>query len=970
MIKDKSKIFFFILLVLIVSITILSFSMSNAVVISDSSITISSNKLNYSTKESGAWNLTSSVNWTDKNSLTLNVNLKTIPKIDYDYIDTFLVIDNSESMKYENWINVKAACDSLIDEVYSTSKNRMGLISFNSKASIEQVLTSDKAVMKSALDNLTFQLGTNYYQAFKKIEELLSTYTKESNREVLFLFITDGVPNEETPNERAQYKLVKQKYPYANIHVVQYEMGTGMNEAVSKIGDRHFAAEKATIKDKLIEASKVAMTYDIYNIIGNINTDDFDIIDYSSDKSIFNISSNTLTWNLDKNIKSGEEINAQVNLKLKSTYNGENINTNLLNDIIVNYKLDGISEKISSNLTLTVSNYNTVTYDANLPSGCSITNLPETKSYNVFDNVEISSSDLKCDGYQFKGYKIKTKGVKMSDSSHFVMPGKNVTIVANWSKLTFLKSMIGKVSKVQTLYSIMADNSVADNIVSKKVTSSSGINYRAISSSTNGEGIYLFSSTKNDTYPVYYYRGNVNNNNVKFAGFCWKIVRTTETGGVKLIYNGTPDSNGYCTNTTGTASQIGTSPYESKYLGGITFSYMHGDLYISALKYLDLFAVLDLTLKEKSNVQNTNYYYSDTVTYENGVYTLVNPTKSIYKENYNKLVLKYTCFSETETSCATVKQITSRNNYTSSFKYYEYKNGETYEQLYESNKSKKWIFGNDVTYTNGTYTLQNTTSTYIPDWVSSGRVATDKKYYTCFSEDKTCSTVYYLIRRNNSTTKVYYVSLTNGKKLNDIKEDSFKNVIDSEIKIYVDNWYKGNMMDYTKYLEDTNWCNEREFSDGALSSKDTSTTWSGFAPHSIAYARLNDASTKPKLTCDYERDRLNTNISGFNYPVALLTLDEYNLAGGYIKSNTNYYLYTNQKVYTLTPRTYYAFATSNYYVNNDGNLNGDGTNYDNKESYGVRPAISLKKGIRTDGGNGTPEDPYVVNEIVNASLIK
>lgn len=85
--------------------------MSNAVVISDSSITISSNKLNYSTKESGAWNLTSSVNWTDKNSLTLNVNLKTIPKIDYDYIDTFLVIDNSESMKYENWINVKAACD-------------------------------------------------------------------------------------------------------------------------------------------------------------------------------------------------------------------------------------------------------------------------------------------------------------------------------------------------------------------------------------------------------------------------------------------------------------------------------------------------------------------------------------------------------------------------------------------------------------------------------------------------------------------------------------------------------------------------------------------------------------------------------------------------------------------------------------------------------------------------------------------
>ena len=26
--------------------------------------------------------------------------------------------------------------------------------------------------------------------------------------------------------------------------------------------------------------------------------------------------------------------------------------------------------------------------------------------------------------------------------------------------------------------------------------------------------------------------------NVKFAGFCWKIIATTNTGGVKIIYNG------------------------------------------------------------------------------------------------------------------------------------------------------------------------------------------------------------------------------------------------------------------------------------------------------------------------------------------------------------------------------------------------------------------------------------------------
>ena len=99
------------------------------------------------------------------------------------------------------------------------------------------------------------------------------------------------------------------------------------------------------------------------------------------------------------------------------------------------------------------------------------------------------------------------------------------------------------------LYDRLACMSVMDNVKSKYVSSSTGINFSTISSDTNGKGIYTFSSTAGDEYPIYYYRGEVDNNNVKFAGFCWKIVRTTDTGGTKLIYNGTPDTNGFCTKT-------------------------------------------------------------------------------------------------------------------------------------------------------------------------------------------------------------------------------------------------------------------------------------------------------------------------------------------------------------------------------------------------------------------------------------
>ena len=67
------------------------------------------------------------------------------------------------------------------------------------------------------------------------------------------------------------------------------------------------------------------------------------------------------------------------------------------------------------------------------------------------------------------------------------------------------------------LYDRLACMSVMDNVKSKYVTSSTGIKYSQVTSDTNGKGLYTFSSSTGDTYPIYYYRGNINNNYVKFA---------------------------------------------------------------------------------------------------------------------------------------------------------------------------------------------------------------------------------------------------------------------------------------------------------------------------------------------------------------------------------------------------------------------------------------------------------------------
>ena len=112
-----------------------------------------------------------------------------------------------------------------------------------------------------------------------------------------------------------------------------------------------------------------------------------------------------------------------------------------------------------------------------------------------------------------------------------------------------------------TLYEkILADNNNG--------MSDENIDFAQISSDTNGNGLYYTSDlTLTEDYNqdgtgdrVYYYRGAVENNNVRFGGFCWRIVRTNEDGSVRLRYNGTYE-NGTCP-TTGTNVRINDTTYK------------------------------------------------------------------------------------------------------------------------------------------------------------------------------------------------------------------------------------------------------------------------------------------------------------------------------------------------------------------------------------------------------------------------
>lgn len=110
----------------------------------------------------------------------------------------------------------------------------------------------------------------------------------------------------------------------------------------------------------------------------------------------------------------------------------------------------------------------------------------------------------------------------------------------------------------------------------KDQAKSDTIDFSVHSGTSGTNGVYITTETEGNV-PVYYFRGSHEgvNNNLIFNNMCWKIIRTTETGGVKIIYNGTP-TNGQCTNTTGTSTQIGTSQYNTNYNDNAYVGYMYG----------------------------------------------------------------------------------------------------------------------------------------------------------------------------------------------------------------------------------------------------------------------------------------------------------------------------------------------------------------------------------------------------------
>ena len=456
--NNKKAILFLPFCVLLILLLVTVLPNSFASLTSVKSITIESENLSYEENKPGSYKITKQAEWIGKGKarITFQVDTKELIKENTN-TDTILIIDTSGSMTGDKLDKVKSDSIDLINKLLENTSNRVSMIEFNTNATTISDFTNNASELNDKINNLTTLGSTNYYQALVKLDELLKTYQKEDNRELTVLFLTDGLPNINTPNEVGQYKYLKSEYPYLNINGIQYEMGDKVLDEIESISDNQFIADMNTLNNVLIDASALSEGYNKFEITDYINTEHFkiedkNVITTSTGNFILDKENGKVTWNLE-GLSSGMSATMTIDVYLKEEYidNFNLYKTNTKEK--VTSEIHGIKENISKTDTPILSNSFTVTYDENAPGECSVEgDIPKTKDYSTFNPVKIEDTTLTCNGYEFQGWEVVNKeSVSMIGNSYFVSDGNDIKLKAIWSKVSLKKSMNGTVYEVKPI---------------------------------------------------------------------------------------------------------------------------------------------------------------------------------------------------------------------------------------------------------------------------------------------------------------------------------------------------------------------------------------------------------------------------------------------------------------------------------------------------------------------------------------
>lgn len=613
---NKFKISF--LGIFTICVLILFISNSFAVEVPVETTSFTSSDINYDSGESGAWKITRTASWISKNKAKVVYDLKTNPSETSLPVDYVLVVDGSLN---EHDASFSAPLKTLLNNMhhYNNINNRVAVIGFNDKAEILTDFTNDDTGTNTVLDNfLSASAHANkeisYYAAFKALSEFMENYTSDGANIIKVIFVTDGKPVIDSPKEISLYQDLKEKYPELSVLGIQYSMGNEVVDAIKNVSDAQVVADKDNAWDVIPN---------IYLGYENDNYDSFVFDDYfkapftvdkvETTRGVATIDSEySVEWNLNDSSQfvAGASARMTVYFNVSNEYTVGDI-IPISDTTIVNYSFAGGEKQDSDTNSPTLATGFKVNYDSNAPSGCVVSNMPSSDVVGIYNIVRPTTVVPKCSGYIFKGWKLTTSNVIINNDGSFTMPYKEVTYKATWAKASLNKSAEGTIAEKATLYGVLRDE-VSNGGVAKEYT---GKHQDSVDGSGSSKIYYYTASNDTDGTTV------LSKNNVVFAGMCWQMIRTTDTGDVRMIYNGEVDSNDGC----------GTDRKNHPNYSGIE----------------------EITLDAKHNY-STDYSYNKTLK----KFKVAGDLVTVDTSNPSSLIGTYTCLnSHKAVSCSTLYQV-------------------------------------------------------------------------------------------------------------------------------------------------------------------------------------------------------------------------------------------------------------------------------------------------------------------------
>ena len=477
---------------------------------------------------------------------------------------------------------------------------------------------------------------------------------------------------------------------------------------------------------------------------------------------------------------------------------------------------------------------------------------------------------------------------------------------------------------------------------------------------------------------IYYYYSSSANNNVKIGDKCWQILRTTDTGGVKLLYNGKYDQtykcgSSYVSSFNGQVSCAYNENYDSPAYVGYMYNkvyssnsstivnwgklqtffplsndeyYVFGNsssdpfewngenqMWVSTMQRHGYSA--DITLKPTIAGNYTlNYIVDSQTTYDRArIYLDGTLLKTVSGVNQKGTIT----LGELTTNSKVKVEYTKNNSISSGSDNVMFnlarETGETVDGRY--------VFGNSFSYNNGKYTLENTIKTESLNDLAN-------YHYTCFNTTGECSTVNYLYGKNTYGL-AYYVKLTGGKNINDAMNEMLYtenvNTTNSELKTCVENWYSNQIISYDSLLEDVIVCNDR---------RQINADTNGWNPNGGSFGteiKFQSSTTNRDLSCPNELDRFSiyNESAKSNYKIGIPSAEELSISQDSI-SNCSIFINSSSPI-SFSEIGARIKSTSTNCTMSDINVTS---------SNKIRPTISLKPGIEFAAGDGTIYNPYVI----------